>query len=187
MKKILITLLLTIIPLKPQYNYNNLRSQNTESQLSTILQRLRSKAPQNLFQSSFLTNLTKTSANETPLDKCDFKINLKEILSEKFPLKAICKPMRLEFENGLDSRSKAVFACRQNEKGVDIDFMVYIEGESFLKFKERKNFLEAISDPEVVYWKISNSTEFLDELDVRDSISCEKIKFAFSLFKRKRN
>lgn len=93
--------------------------------------------------------------------------------------------MRLEFENGFNSRSKAVFACQHRQMGISFDFMIYVEGKSFLGFlDDPSKIFEAMADPRVIYWKISNSKKFLRELDVRKSISCEKITFAYNLFKK---
>ena len=170
---------------------NTIISQNrTNSELSALLAKLRkSSSVQNMRNSAsqtYYNNIPKKRTGETSIENCNFKLNLREIF-KTFPLNAVCKPMRMEFENGLNSVSQAVYSCIQKDEnlGLELNFMIYIKSVSLMSFRgNRVKIFEAMSDPSQIYWKVSNSNEFLDLMDPADSLSCEMIKFGFSLLKR---
>ena len=157
-----------------QFQNNNNNNNNNSSQLQ---QKLATRG-KSIF--SNLKNLV--SQTDTPIDQCDYTLNLSDVI-KNFPIKAQCKPLRMEFEDGYNSKSKSVFQCLQKSKKGTLKMMVYLEISSVKQLAKNKNkIFEALSDPRIIYWKVSNTSEFLDGLNPKNSISCEKVKFAFSLF-----
>lgn len=155
---------------QPQNNNN--RSQNNNSK------------PKKTSKTKSIFNGLKgiMSRKQTPISECTYIINLSKII-KNFPIKAECRPLIMEFEDGYNSRMKSIFACTQKSEKGTINLMVYLETKSFMDLaKNKNNIIKALNNPDIVYWKISNTKEFLDGFNPMNSISCEKIKMAFSLF-----
>ena len=195
MLKHLLTILLTTTTI-----LSNTTEQRLQSLLAKIRRQRKTNTPINSYNnstsnhninipSSLMNTTPKRQSHETSIENCNLKLNLQDIF-KTFPLKAICKPMRIEFENGLNSSSRAVYSCIQknDDLNLSLNFMIYIKSISLMGFKgNRVKIFEAMSDPSQIYWKVSNSDEFLDIMDPENSLSCEMIKFGFSLLTRNRN
>ena len=121
---------------------------------------------------------------ETPIDECDYKLDLSKVI-KNFPVKAICQPLRIEFENGYNSKCKSVFYCTQNIRKGTIKFMVRLEIKSIADLaKNKSRIVDSLNNPDMVYYQIGNADkdDYMRDLDPSRSVSCEKIKIAFGMF-----
>jgi hypothetical protein len=164
-------------------NIPNPNNNRATSLLDSFLNKSKNNTPpvNNSGGSSILNKIGGLLTNtNTPLDKCDFQIDLSKIL-KSMPIAATCKPLRMEFEDGINSNSKSVFASQQGEGAKLIRFLVRLEMISFIELaKNKNNIYQYLQDPSKINWKIGNSNDFLLGLDPKNSISCEKVKAAFA-------
>ena len=119
---------------------------------------------------------------ETPINRCNYKIKISKVI-KNFPVKATCKPLRVEFENGYNSRNISVFSCQQKLRLGNLNIFVRLEIESFLELARNKDrIIDSLNDPGMVFYQISNNNQFMEDFNPKLSISCEKIKIAFGMF-----